>query len=445
MVGILGVGFGTERGVNGKRAVPGKNYDYKHGGQICTTNPEVVEVTVHWVRDFFDKHPDYGAVHVSMNDGWGFCQCANCRALDSDQILKERGIDAEEAAIKPDRNTSITDRIFTFANQVAEEVQKTHPGKHIMNFAYSRYILPPEKVEVNPLVIPQYCLWSAYSHASPKVRVRNEKQTAAWAEASRHTAMYEYYINGSWPSLHRIVPGHIADSIKVLHGQGYGFYQTQSGDEFAINGINYYVAGRLLWDSSLDEREIRDDFYRAGFGKAANSIKRFHNRLIDAWNRATAGGRNFGCDSFKKGEGILELFTPELLSLCGSDLNEAAKLADSELIRKRVAFYAEGLRYTELTAIAVRATMKLNELGVDLGSYKQARQNIKQANRGRAQKLLRDALDAWRARDAFVEQLKNDYVLSYFWVRYNNYSRGFNQTRHLKSLLKALDGDKKHD
>jgi len=81
--------------VNGKRRVPGKDYNYKHGGQICTSNPEVIKVTVEWVRDFFDKHPDYDAVHITMNDGLGFCECENCRALDSGEAIKEKGINVE--------------------------------------------------------------------------------------------------------------------------------------------------------------------------------------------------------------------------------------------------------------------------------------------------------------------------------------------------------------
>ncbi len=422
--------------VNGKRAVPGKGYDYKHGGQVCTTNPEVIDVTVQWVRHFFDEHPDYDAVHISMNDGLGFCQCDRCRALDSDQVLKEKGIDAEEAQSSRGRNTSITDRIFTFANAVSTAVQKTHPGKYVMNLAYSQYILPPERIEIRPFVIPQYCLWSAYRHADSALRRKQEDMTARWAKASKHTGIYEYYINGSWPSLPRIVVGHIAASIKTLRKQGYDYYQTQAGDEFAVNGINYYVAGRLLWDSSLDEAAIRDDFYRAGFGNAAGAVKRFHQRLIDAWDQATAGGTDVTCDSFAGADGLKQLFTTELLDRCQSDLDEADRLADDQQIRDRVAFYRQGLKYAQLTLDAVSATMKLNELGISVASVKEAAKKLEQVDRKRAGQLLNAALDSWKKRDAYVEGLKNDYVLAYFWIKYNDYSRGFNATKRIERLLK---------
>jgi len=384
--------------VDGKRAVPGEDYDAKHGGQVCTTNPGVVQAAIEWVRKFFDAHPDYDAVHITMNDSGGFCECGRCRALDSGSLVKRPGIDREETKKKAAKNTVITERIFTFVNQVAAEVRKTHPAKSVVSMAYARYATPPEKIKLHPSVIPQYCLWSAYRHANPDMRREHESIAAAWARAARRTGIYEYYINGSWPGLHRLVVPYLAASIKYLRSQGIDLYQTQSGDEFAINGLNYYVAGKLLWNTSLDEREILDDFYQKGFGKAAPAIRRFHQRLQDAWRLATLNGQDVACNSLENTR-LLELFTPELLEQSAADLREAARLAGNGLIRKRVEFYRQGLRYTELTVAAVQASK---------------------------QRPAAQALEAWERRDRFVEELKNDCVLAYFWVKYNDLQRNFN-------------------
>ncbi len=225
--------------VKGKRAVPGPNYDYKHGGQVCTTNPAVVEAAAEWVNQFYDGHPDCQAVHVTMNDGGGFCECGRCRALDFTRATERAGIDAEESKSGGSR-TIITDRIYTFVNQVAERVQKRHPGKYVVSMAYSRYIMPPEKIRLNPYVIPQYCMWGAYRHANPELQREHESIAAAWAKAARMAGVYEYYINGSWPGLHRLVVPYLSESIRYLKQQGIRLYQTQSGDEFGTNGLNYW-------------------------------------------------------------------------------------------------------------------------------------------------------------------------------------------------------------
>jgi hypothetical protein len=407
--------------INGKRAVPGSDYDYKHRGQVCTTNPEVVQAAAEWVSRFYDAHPEYHAVHITMNDGGGFCECDRCRALDSGRVMQKSGIDAEESK-GSGRNTIITDRIFTFVNQVSERVQKKHPGKYVVSMAYSRYIMPPEKIRLNPFVIPQYCMWGAYRHANPELKHEHEAIAAAWAKAANKAGIYEYYINGSWPGLHRLVVPQIAESIRYLKQQGIRLYQTQSGDEFGTNGINYYVAGKLLWNASLDEREILEDFYTKAFGRAGPAVRRFHARLEKAWADATRDGRDVSCNSLENTR-VAELFTPELMKAASSDLDEAAATTESDVMRRRVEFYRKGLRYTELTAEAVRAAR-----AVDLRS-----------DSARQKRLVVAALDACRRRQRFVEDLKNDYVLPYFWVRYNDEQRAqFLPVARLEALLIKL-------
>ncbi len=409
----------------GRRAVPGPDYDFKHGGQVCTTNPGVIRATVEWVRKYFNEHPDYDGVHITMNDGGGFCECERCRALDSGAMIQRPGIDAEEMKRAPARYALITDRIFTFVNQVAEQVEKSHPGKYVVSLAYSRYAAPPRRVRLRPSVIPEYCLWSAYRHASAAIREEQHATAAAWTRAGGRAAIYEYYINGSWPGLHRLVVPQIAGSIKHLHRLGIELFQTQSGDDFAINGINYYVAGKLLWDSSLDARAILDDFYQAGFRNAAPAVRRYHQRLEEAWRAATAGGEDVTCSSIEKSR-LPELFTQALLEQCARDLMEAFRAADDDLIRRRVEFYQQGLRYTELTVAAVRAANRAFEAP-------------------QQKHLIEQALQAWAARDRFVEERKRDFVVTYFWVRYNDLQRSFNPSQRLRelaatSVIKARSG-----
>jgi len=422
--------------VRGKRDVPGPDYDYKHGCQICTSNPEVIRVAVEWARDFFDKHPDYDGVHMTLNDGGGFCECDNCQALDVGISGEKDGIDAEEMKTRPQRRRVITDRVYTFLNQIAEKVQKTHPGKYIMSMAYSRYITPPKRVKLNPYVIPQYCLWSAYNHANPEAKAEHEEIAAGWAKAANKKGIYEYFVNGSWPGLHRVTPYHFAESIKWLYSQGIDLYQLQSGDEFGVNGINYYVAGRLLWDTSLDEKQVIDDFYRKGFGKAAGSVKRFHNRLIEAWDREAAKDKRVSCYSLKQSR-LLDYLTPELFEQCYADLDEAKKLADNDLIRRRVEFYRKGLRYTELTFEATRASKKIiDKTEDDVDAFMFMRFLSNEENK----KLVEDALAMWYERNTYADELKNDYVLSYFWVRYNNLTRyRFYVVNYLENMLKLFE------
>jgi hypothetical protein len=279
--------------------------------------------------------------------------------------------------------------------------------------AYSRYIMPPEKIRLEPHVIPQYCLWSAYKHANPEIKREHEAIAMGWAKAAQHAAIYEYFINGSWPGLHRLVVPYLADSIRFLKKQGIELYETQAGDEFATNGINYYVAGKLLWDTSLDEQEILSDFYVKAFGPAGPAVRRFQERLQAAWTAATAGGQDVSCQSIETTR-VLELFTPELLGSCAEDLAQAAKMAGGDVIRRRVEFLRQGLRYTEVTVDAVRY-VKAVDLRADAAPTVAARTEQKAR--------VQAAIQAIERRRQFVEENRDGFVLPYFWARYSDEQR----------------------
>jgi hypothetical protein len=288
-------------------------------------------------------------------------------------------------------------------------------------------------------------MWSAYRHSNPEQKAEHERIAKTWADVSEKTGIYEYYINGSWPGVHRLVVPQLAESLRFLHKNNVLLYQTQSGDEFGVNGINYYVAGKLMWDISLDEKKVLDDFYKKGFGNSADYIKKFHNRLESAWSETIAAGKDVGCRFIDK-TNLAEVYNPQLLAQCYKDLENADAAAENDLVRQRIDFYRKGLRYTELTVEAVIATQKLTSLGIKLyedekrGPYnaKEVAGQIRLMNNPEIKPLIQAAVEAWEKRDSLVEQLKNDYVVAYFWVRYNDLTRPFNTIDNLKNLLEAL-------
>jgi hypothetical protein len=206
-------------------------------------------------------------------------------------------------------------------------------------------------------------------------------------------------------------------------------YETQAGDEFATNGINYYVAGKLLWDTSLDEKEILSDFYERAFGPAGPAVRRFQERLQAAWTAATAGGQDVSCQSIETTR-VLELFTPDLLRSCADDLAQAAKMANSDVIRRRVEFLRQGLRYTEVTVDAVRH-VKAVDLRADAAPTAAARAEQKAR--------VQAAIQAIERRREFVEEHKDGFVLPYFWARYSDEQRAsFLPLARLRTFAQTL-------
>jgi hypothetical protein len=427
--------------IEGRRDRDFEDFDGKHGAQLCTTNPDLIPVFSQYFDDFFEKHPDVDALHVTPNDGGRFCQCEKCQALDTGKRLKKN----------PEKPV-ITDRIYTFINTLARELQKKHPGKCLACMAYSWYAEPPERITIDDHVIPQYCLWSCYLHWNDEKKKEHYTIAKGWKEKTKNFAIYEYFINGAWPDLPRIVYPKIAESLRFLHSIGINLYQCQAGDGFAINGLNYYIASKLWWDVHADVDALVKDYYEKAFGKAGKWIESYHNRLQDAWQKMVSKGEHPSCSSFATSI-VHELYTQDLLIKCREDLEKAKKDITDPLILKRIEFVEKGLEYTELTIQAVTLTKQLEAKGITISAYSftdeeeitelsdQEESTLK--HNKTIMKLIDESLRAWNKRDNFVETLKHDYVISYFWIKYNDANRVFNPTKRLKELQDRINIEKK--
>lgn len=319
----------------------------------------------------------------------------------------------------------------------------------------------PERIKIHPFAIPFYTSWSAYLHANKEFRHKNEKRIKEWKRISENVTIYEYIDNVSWPAFPRVVIPQFAAFIKFLHRHGVKLFQTQSGNGFAITGLNYYVVGKLLWNIKQDENEILNDFYQNVFKEAAPAMKRFHERQMSAWAELTAKEGEVSCNKFSSSR-ILEYLTSEFMNSCRADLNEAAVLAKDKLTKDRVEFFSNGFRYTELSVDAIRKAKALEAKGVsmfpkleyprslfekvDPVREKKAlterktvwREQLEKLNHFEAKKLVEEALSAWEKRDIFVEDLKDEFIISYLRIQRNNVRREFNPRKHLEYMQQIL-------
>jgi hypothetical protein len=287
-------------------------------------------------------------------------------------------------------------------------------------------------------------MWSCYLHWNEEKRAEHYAVAKGWAEAAQNVGIYEYYVNGAWPDLPRIIYPKIADSLRYLHSIGVKLYQTQSGDGFAINGLNYYIASKLLWNVNADVESLVNEFYEKAFGEAGKWVRECYERLQNRWQDAVKTGLHPSCSSFATTT-VHELYSSEVLDACQADLDQARTAVDDALIQRRLDFVQEGLTYTQLTLDAVRVTKELEASGVTISAVdftdEEEIRAVADGDRVRLDEdpqladLANAALQAWEKRDRYVEELKDDFAISYFWVKYNNANRVFNPTHRLRELL----------
>ncbi len=239
-------------------------YMEHHGGQVCTTNPGVIEVFAKAGIDFFNEHPGRDMFSLSPNDGSGFCTCAKCRALDN--------------ATRADGRPVITDRLITFYNAVAERVAKAHPTKLLGAYAYSYYREPPEKVRPHPNVYVVHATNTAFHQGLgwPEEHAMERR----WREAAAHLAKYDIYYSPD-SSLNLIAPmtAHLIERIRGEAQAGFEGGYLYMGQSYEQLGAGHILMARLMWDAHADARALESGYYRALYGKAAPHVKACYDLL----------------------------------------------------------------------------------------------------------------------------------------------------------------------
>ena len=243
-------------------------------GQLCLTNPEVVEIAAESVRKILRARPDVNIVSVSHMDYGKWCQCPRCRQFD----LQER------------RSTSWPDHcempaVLNFVNQIAERIEKEFPSVWIDTLAYGGTWCAPATLHARRNVIVRYCpIGLCYSHT-----ITDDPQNAwiyshlkEWQDNRAKLFIWDYVVTFS----HYFVPYPNWDVLKPnlqtfrQHGATGYFGQagyTSRGTEFAE--LRTYVLARLLWDESLETDALINEFLTGYYGPAAPPIAQYITML----------------------------------------------------------------------------------------------------------------------------------------------------------------------
>ena len=337
--------------VNGKR-VHTYNSQNRHGGQVCTSNPEVISLFAEAANDWFDKNPEMDSFSLMPNDGAGFCECNQCRALD--------------VARRADGKPVLTDRMFTFYNAVARLVQEKHPDKYLSAGAYIYYRTPPEKVIPARNLCINYVHGNALFKANSTIAARRLGEIKQWTALNDHVVLTTWHTGaGLWDMPLSTVPetARLLRSFKSLGGIGFFYHTLMSPGSGALEN---YIAARMMWDPDLDLEKLLEQYYTSSYGPESGScIRRYHELLHGALasftNNNTLRIRHEtprGVTRLRKREMIVPLYAG-IRQTARDLLDRAVGCAGAGKQAERARIVSENFRFVELTLDALDAHKRL--------------------------------------------------------------------------------------
>jgi hypothetical protein len=276
---------------NGQRRTKGGDLKF------CVSNPGLRKLVVEHARRSI-KNQD--SVSMDPSDGANWCECEPCGKMGS-----------------------VSDRVVTLANEVAEALGTKGVGM----YAYNRHSAPP-KVKVHPNVIVSAT--TAFIGGG----FTFDQVIEGWKAQGATMGVYDYLSVVDWDwNLPRGAkasrPGDVAASLAKFHRQGARFYDAESGDCWGPCGLGYYVASRVLWDVAEAERvpAIVEDFLEKAFGEAREPMGEFY-RLI--------------------GEDRQRRPWSDLLGRLYRQIDAARRKTSDALVRERLDHLTLYVRYAEL-------------------------------------------------------------------------------------------------
>ncbi|MFA6242998.1 MAG: DUF4838 domain-containing protein, partial [Candidatus Hydrogenedentales bacterium] len=108
------------------------------GPQVCSTNPDVVDIVAQAVLREIAEQPDLKVVYVSQNDNGDYCECPACAAID-------------------EREGAHMGAHLALVNAVAKRVAEKHPEVKVGTLAYWYTRRPPRFLKPEPNVQIQFC------------------------------------------------------------------------------------------------------------------------------------------------------------------------------------------------------------------------------------------------------------------------------------------------
>lgn len=244
-------------------------------GQLCAMNPEVPAAIAQRIAAFHRENPGVARVALWPNDGWGWCQCEACQAMDPPR----------PSLLYPQEPVR-TNLYATLVNRVAQELADSCPGLRLSALAYVNYVEPPS-ITLQPNV--DLC-FAPFQHCflHPLGTQDCARPNAAYArllQGWREKVQGEVYLFGYWMlidmcSLPVRPTRELVPDLQWLAREGCGGFMMEfRPEEWGVYGWIGHLIAHLAWEPNMDVAAWLREYLAHLYGPAAGEMEQYLEAL----------------------------------------------------------------------------------------------------------------------------------------------------------------------
>ena len=243
--------------------------------QLCMSNPAVRRKVAKYAADYALRHSNIDYLHVWLADGSkNHCECKECQKMrPSDYyVMMLNEMDEELTNVGSDMHIVFIVYVDTFWAPIKEKIKNPDRFSIMLAPITRDFSKGYDENENNVSIVD-------YDRNKLTFPVTLEESIAYYNEWSRafngQSFVYEYHF---WMPQHfdlsgQVLAQRVHDDIIAYKKLGFdGIVACGSQRSFFPNGLAFYTMARTLYDANLSAIEIKNDYYAAAYGNAAEKF-----------------------------------------------------------------------------------------------------------------------------------------------------------------------------
>ena len=309
-----------------------ENGERKVCGRICWASDGAAKATGDIIIGQLDEKYEAFKGLAPADSVW-FCECENCRALDTGDFDPAYG------------QMSITDRYINFVNKIVKQVHTKYPEMLFGAIAYEQYTRPPLREKPDPSIHWSfapilYCRAHSFMDTNCWSRSPLREITKGWGSVSDKLLFRDYGFHLAEVSAPFPLITKWSEELPFVYESGWTMWKPETMPTYEASLPGLYLGIRLSWHTTAKPEAILDELFSRFYGTAAEPMRDYWMTFDGAWT---------DCDEHAGGIfSYMERFTPEVMNAARKAIDAALGLAATDMERRRVQLVNESLKEFEL-------------------------------------------------------------------------------------------------